>query len=241
MSVFRINLPGTAPPASISNWLLEGAIALAIGAYLTYQCHEPLTRILNRTLGIQAEGSVAAVVLTVVVFPLVWAFVAMLVLLLAGRLPRAARLAVDMLTLTVLITALIIPAVQTIVTARQAPRLNAQNSPPPQPVQTGPLNFAPAPLKLERITLGAEVLNTGTQPLEVGISFVRLNERGRLYCAGNPLARVKNDRIRLAAGESAIFRSGNCQDGHVALTVWNNEGKRVYQTTVIAPSAGAEH
>jgi hypothetical protein len=99
------------------------------------------------------------------------------------------------------------------------------------------LNTAPAPLKIERIPLGVEVMNAGAQPLEISVLFVKLNERGRSYCGGKTLSSSNNNgRRRLPAGERMIFTSGNCQEGHVALTVWDTAGKRLYQTSAVLPS-----
>jgi hypothetical protein len=235
MPAFRINSPRIALPHNMMLWLLEGGIALVVGAYLTYQCYLPLARWLDRSFDIQSGAVIAGVFLTVAILPLVCVLLALLVLHMAGRMAPAVRVAVDMLLLTLALTALAIPALQSAI--NPAPdALPAEAATRAIPLDSGPLNYAPAPLKLERITLGAEIFNTGTHPLEVGVSFVRLNERGRLYCAGKPIVRGNSDRVRLAAGESVIFRSGNCQDGHVALTVWDTAGRRIYQASAISAS-----
>lgn len=236
MLTFRTIAPRLNLPTGIAVWALEGGIALILSAYLAYQCYQLLARGLNRGFDTQAGGIIAILLLIAILLPLLWLLLTMLVLLMAGLLPPAMRTVLDMLVLTLLITVLAVPALHDVLNASQSRQSEASSASFLHPLETGPLNAAPSPLKLERIALGVEVLNDGTQPLDISVLFVRLNERGRSYCAGKALSSRGVERTRLAAGERMIFTSGNCQDGQVALTIWDAAGKRLYQTSTLLPS-----
>ena len=226
----RLNLP-----TSMSVWLLEGGIALVLSAYLAFQCYQPLVGALSRSFGTQAGSIFAMLLLLAILLPLLWLLLTMLVVLMGGLLAPTTRTVLDVLVLTLLITVLAVPLLRDAANAMQSPQSDARSA--SLALATGPLNSAPAPLKIERIPLGVEVMNAGTEPLEITVLFVKLNERGRSYCGGKALpAPSNNGRSRLPAGERMIFTSGNCQDGHVALTVWDTAGKRLYQTSATLPT-----
>jgi hypothetical protein len=230
MSALNTRFPYLTLPTGAVLWLLEVGLALSVGAYLAYLSYAPIALDLSQRFNIHG-GLIPQVLVVLIVFPLALALMAALVLFAAGLLPPKARTAFDVLAMTIVITALIIPTWQQ--------RLNTA-SPPAQEksaaaVATGPLNAAPPSLKIERIQLGAEITNIGAQPLDVGVQFVTLTGNRRAYCAGTPLTSGRKDRHRIAPGALLVYMSGNCQNGNVAVTVWDVTGLRIYQTSVTAP------
>lgn len=228
MSNARTAILGLSLPTRAILWLLEGGIALSISAYLTYRYYPPCAQALSNSLNIQAGGFLVTLVVVAIVFPFALALMSALVLFAAGFVPRQARMAFDVLAMTIVASALVIPTVQEAVQTRSLPQPSVTSI---LPVASGPLDTAPPPLKLQRIPLGAEVRNDGPEPLDVGVLFIGVNDNRRSYCAGNPLSMPKKDRYRIAAGAIVTYMSGNCQYGQVALTVWDVTGRRLYQTS----------
>ena len=183
MSNARTAILGLSLPTRAILWLLEGGIALSISAYLTYRYYPPCAQALSNSLNIQAGGFLVTLVVVAIVFPFALALMSALVLFAAGFVPRQARMAFDVLAMTIVASALVIPTVQEAVQTRSLPQPSVTSI---LPVASGPLDTAPPPLKLLRIPLGAEVRNDGPEPLDVGVLFIGVNDNRRSYCAGNP-------------------------------------------------------
>src|SRR5688572_6170529 len=104
MLTLRTIAPRANLPASMPVWLLEGGIALVLGAYIAYLCYQPLVGGLTRSLGIQSADTLAIVLLLTILLPLLWLLLTMLVVLMAGLLAPPMRTVLDVLVLTLLVT-----------------------------------------------------------------------------------------------------------------------------------------
>jgi hypothetical protein len=100
--------------ARLSLWALEGASALILSLYATWRLYPWMAAQFNRSPDIQAGGFIAILVLVALVFPLLAVLLALLVHLAAALLPLRMRIVTDLLVFTVLLLAIVVPAVQVV-------------------------------------------------------------------------------------------------------------------------------